>query len=187
MSTVLVTFSTSNGGSAISSDVDGGSAGNGEETAADTVYIRHDGSNPITGCKLYIASINERYSGATTADGDLLEMLGWGDKTTASAFGGFFLNLNATGSFPAGSWPTLINKSVESAGKTVGAVCRTGVGDSASNGVSLITNMGCSSDETIQTGSSPDVRFQCKVSIPSAEDTVGIRHFKIVLSYSYTS
>lgn len=187
MSTVLVTYSSTNGGSAISSDIDGGSVGNGEVTTADTVYVRHDGDNSITSCKFYIAAINERYLGAATADGDLSEVLGWGDGATAAAFGGFFLNLDASGGFPAGSWPSLANKSVTSGLKTVGAACRTGVGDSASNGISLITNMGCSSDETIQTGTSPNVRFQCKASVPSAEDTVGLRHIKLVLSYSYTS
>lgn len=187
MSTVQVTYSTTNGGSAISSDIDGGNAANGAELTAQTIYVRHDGDNSITSCKFFLAAINERYLGAATADGDLAELLGWGDGTTAAAFGGFFLNLNASGGFPSASWPTLADKSVESGLKTVGDVCRTGVGDSASNGISLITNMGCTADETIQTGASPNVRFQCKVSIPSAEDTVGIRHVKLVLSYSYTS
>ena len=185
--TVIVTWSSTNGGSSLNNDLDHGGAGNNAETPVETIYLRHNGNNSITDCKLLISSINERYDGDFTAVGDLEEVIGWGDAAVAASFGGLFLNLNATGGFPAASWPTFAVKSVTSGVKVVGAVCRTGVGDLASTGLSLITEMGCTIDGELQSGTAPNVRFQSKFFFPQDEDTEGERHIKQVLAYDYTS
>lgn len=183
---VSITWSSTNGGNSIS-EVDEGSAGNGSNTSGQEIYLRHNGSNAITDCALYLLSISDSYAGDATASSDLSEVFGWGNQTTANEFGGVEFNLNATNSYPAASWPTYSSKAPTASGNTVGNVCRTGVGDSAENGIGLVTQCGCSSNGTIQTGSAPNVRFKIRIAVPQNEDTSGERHLGLALAYDFTS
>lgn len=179
---VSVTWSSSNGGGAISQPLDHGVDTNGSVLSAQEVFLSHDGANQITDCGFYLAEKSGAYGGDASAGADLSELLGWGDGGDADAFGGFQLNMDATGGY-AGNWPTFGDKS----GSTYN-VFRTGVGDSEANKIVLATNMGLTgAPGTIQTGSSPNVRFQCRVEIPEDEDTAGVRQFDQRLRYTYTS
>ena len=180
--TVGLIFSTTNGGTALDAAVDCGDLSNGETTTAQTIYIRHNGTNPITGVKFYIRTYTGTYGGAATAINDLAELIGWGDNLTALGWGGVLINQNAVGSFPVGNWPTVSSKS-----PTDGVCCRTGVADSSTYAADLSANTGATSTGTIQAGTSPNVRFQCKIAIPANEDTVGIRQFEMAFLFSYTS
>jgi hypothetical protein len=179
---VNIVWSFSNGGAALSSAIDHGSSPNGDTTTAQLIYLRHDGSNEITAAKIYAQQFTGSYVGAATAAADISEVLSWGDASTESTFGGIHFNLNAIGSFPTAAWPTYDDKT-----PTGGATCRTGVGDSGANGVTIPTTAGASSAGVIQTGTTPNVRFQARIQVPSTEDTVGIRQFDFALSYSFTS
>jgi hypothetical protein len=179
---VGIIFSTTNGGSAITDDVDHGSGNNGSTLTAQTIHIRHTGVNSITGVKFYIAAYDESYSGGTSAIDDLAELIAWGDNSTALGFGGFQLNMDAAHSFISTSWPTYSSKS-----PSYGAVCRTGVGDNSTNAITLSSQSGATSDGVIQAGTSPNVRFKCRIVIPSNEDTTGIRQFDQYMLYNYTS
>lgn len=180
--TVSVTWSYSNGGAAITTDVDYGNASNGDTTDAEEIFVRHDGSNSITSVGLYIRAYSGTYVGSATAALDLTEFIGWGNSSTSSGFGGILINWNALGSYPSSSWSTYSSKA-----PTGGNVFRTGVGDSLSNAVEVPTSTGATAAGEIQAGSSPNVRFQLKIRVPTNEDTVGIRQFDLVLAYSYTS
>ena len=179
---VNIIWSLTNGGATLSSAIDHGSSPNGDNTTAQAIYIRHDGSNEITAAKLYAQQNTGSYEGSATAAADIAEVLSWGDASTESTFGGILLNMNATGAFPDASWPTYDNKT-----PTSGATCRTGVGDSGSNGILIPVTTGASGAGVIQTGNTPNVRFQARIQVPADEDTVGIRQFDFALSYTYTS
>lgn len=180
---VVVTFSASNGSSAIGSPVSYGNTSNGATTSSQVIYIRHNGANPITGCGLYV-EVASPYAGDFTAIADKTEVIGWGDGASAPAFGGYEINMNATGTFPGASWPTFAHKTtVDGYGFTV----RTGVGDSSSNAITIPTVTGASSSGTIQIGASPNVRLSTRVVVPANEDTLGARQFRLILKYVYTS
>ncbi len=182
---ITITFSTTNGGASIASPVNFGNVANGATTADQTIYIRHNGTNPITGVGLYLDVADPgTYAGDFTAVNDKLELLLWGDALGAPGFGGYEINLNATASFPPLSWPTLTNKTTVD---TLGYVIRNGVGDSLSNLISLPTSTGATSSGTIQTGASPNVRFKARVVIPSSVAILGVRQFKLKIAYNYTS
>lgn len=186
--TVSITWSTTNGGSAIEGNsVDHGDLTNNSSSTAQQIYIRHNGANEITDCGFYVQAASDSYGGDFTAAGDLSEILAWGNALVSADYGGFELNLDADSSYPSGSWPSVTTKSVTDTGRTIGVVCRTGVGDSTANKISLVTDMGCTASETIQTGSGPNVRFKCRFTVPQSEDTVGIRQIKVTLTYTYTS
>jgi hypothetical protein len=181
---VDVTFSLTNGGAALTSDVSHGNCSNGQVLSAKEIFIRHSGSNPITGCGLYIRQYSDTYSGDASAALDIAEILGWGDVSTVSTFGGFQINMNATGSYPAADWPTYLIKTTANG---YGYVCKTGTADSEGNAVLLTTTTGASAVGQIAAGGSPNVRFQCRIQTPTAEDTLGVRQFDQVLVYTYTS
>lgn len=182
---VSIIFSSTNGGSSEGQPLSHGTTLiQGGDSVAQTIYLRHDGTNAITSCGLYMQAFAGTYTGDFTAAVDKAELLAWGDASGASTYGGIKMNLNATGSFPDASWPTLANKdTVDGYGFTI----RTGVGDSATSPISILTSTGATSTGTIQAGTAPNVRFQMKLSIPSAEDTSGTRLFGILLTYNYTS
>jgi len=180
--TVGLIFSSTNGGATLSADIDCGDLSNGATTAAQTVYLRHTGTNPITGVKFYLRACTGSYVGAATAIADLAELIGWGDNLTALGWGGVLVNQNATGSFPVPGWPTLLNKT-----PTDGVCCRTGKADSSTYAANLSANTGATAIGTVQVGTSPNVRFQCKIVVPANEDTVGIRQFELAFLFSYTS
>lgn len=175
-----IVWSYSNGGDPITTIVDHGNASNGSETTYKEIFLRHDGANSITEAGLYIREFSGTYSGSFTPSADLAEILAWGDASTASTFGGFFSNFlpdtYATG------WPTYNSKT-----PTGGVAYRTGVGDSEGNAVLIPTTTGALAEGEIQTGTSPNVRFAVRVSVPDAEDTLGIRQWDHVLRFNFTS
>jgi hypothetical protein len=179
---VAITFSYSNGGAAISSDVDHGNTSNGLTTSGTEIYIRHDGLLAITAAKLYIRAYSGTYSGGASANLDFLELLAWGDAIASNTFGGFQVNMNATEAYPAADWPVYTDKD-----RTHGYVCRTGTADSAGNGVLLSTGTGVTTAGQVPTGAAPNIRFKVRVQIPTAEDTVGIRQWDQCLVFNYTS
>jgi hypothetical protein len=179
---INITWSTTNGGASVSDGFDNGDAANGSSSVVQEVFIRHDGLNSITDVGMFIRALTGTYSGGATPAEDLSELLGWGDAVLAADFGGFQVNLDAVGSYPGAAWPVAATPT-----PTNGSVHKTGVGDSASNAIEVITEMGCSVDGEIQTGSAPNVRFSCRVEIPSSETTSGIREWDQCLSYNYTS
>jgi hypothetical protein len=179
---VGIVFSLTNGGPAITTLVDHGSAANGIASSATEIFIRHDGSNPITNVGLYLRQVSGTYSGSFTAPADVAEILAWGDGVTAAAFGGFQCNFDAVGTYPADTWPTY---SVPTS--TNGSVFKTGVGDTEGNAVILPVATGASVAGSIQAGSSPNVRFKTRVAVPADEDTVGIRQFEWVIRYNFSS
>lgn len=178
--TVSITFSTTNGGSAITS-LDNGIATAGSPTAEQEIFIRHDGENQISNCGFYLAAKSGTYGGDFSAAADLAEMLEWGDATTEASFGGFLVNMDATGGYT--TWPTYSSKSGTSYN-----TCRTGAGDSSTNKILLAVNMGLTgSAGTLQTGDEPNVRFKCRIAIPSDEGVLGVRQFDQKLHFVYTS
>jgi len=180
---VNLIWSTTNGGTAISSTVDCGSKANGEYTTSKELYLRHDGSNPITNVKLYIREFSGTYSGAATSSTDIAEMLAWGDATDSDSFGGVFVNMDAINSYPTDQWPTVTTKS-----PTYGFVCRTGDGDSEGNAVTISKNSYSSSGTDGEVlASETNCRFAVRFSIPNDEDTLGVRQIDFVATYSYTS
>lgn len=183
MPTSLI-FSTTNGGSAISTTVDLGSKANGEVSSTQTIYLRHDGAAVITNVGLYIREFTGTYSGSVSAAADLAELLAWGDSAIEDDFGGVLLNQDAINSFTSTEWPAYDGKDT-----TYGSTFRTGVGDSESNAITLSKNAYSSSgtDGEVPVGSSPNVRFQLRVRVPTNEDTIGTRAFDLAVTYSATS
>lgn len=182
---LVITFSATNGGLAFSDPLSYGNVANGINTTEQTIFVRHNGVNPITGCGLYIDVADAgTYAGSRTALDDKIELVSWGNGSTSQTFGGYQINLNATGSFSGSSWPTLANKtSVDGFGYAV----RTGVGDASTNPIVLPTATGASSAGTIAAGASPNVRFRTRVAIPSSVSVLGVRQFRLKMVYNYTS
>ncbi len=185
--TILLTWSDANGGANLTEPKDHGSLANGATSSASTIFVRHDGTNPITEAGFFIRAASGTYSGSATAAEDIAELLSWGDAALTGDFGGFQLALDALATFPAAEWPTFASKTVLSGGKIVGVTCRTGVGDCTTYKVPVITEMGCTADNEIQAGGSPNVSFACRMVIPAGEGVTGIRLFDQVLAYNYTS
>lgn len=178
--TVSITFSATNGGSAITS-LDNGSAAADSNTTEQEIFIRHDGANQISNCGFYLAAKSGTYGGDFSAAADLAEILEWGDATTEASFGGFLINMDATGGYT--SWPTYTSK-----GGTSYNTFRTGAGDSSTNKILLAVNMGLTgSVGTLQAGDEPNVRFKCRIDVPSDETVLGVRQFDQKLSFIYTS
>ncbi len=161
-----IIWSLTNGGASISSNIDHGTVGNGDESSATQLFVRHDGASNLTSVGLYVRQFSGNYAGSFTSAADFAELLAWGDGDK-----GFRYNLNATGSYPTADWASF----------------KTGSGDSEANAITLPTTTGASASGTLQTGSSPNVRLSTKVVIPSNEDTVGIRQFSMVLRFTATS
>lgn len=173
---VTITWSETNGGDAIT-EVDHSSGSAGATLSESTIYIRHNGDNQISQCKFYLA---ESGSNPTT---DLNEILSWGDAVVSTDFGGFQINMNASGGFPVSDWSTYDDKS-----GTNYNVFRTGAGDNSTNGILLAQAMGLTgSPGVIQAGDSPDVRFKCRIQIPSSVMSAGDRQFDSKLRFTFTS
>lgn len=183
---VSITWSASDNGSSITSN-DHGSAANGGNTTATTLYLRHDGVNEITGCGFYLQSLSSGYTGGADAVTDLAEIFAWGDDSTASGFGGFQINMNSEGGFDGGStWGMSESQKTSSDGYKY--TFRTGVGSSIATAITLSEKMSASMsvDGTIPTGVT-DVAFQSRLKIPTDEDTAGIRQFQQKLKFTFTS
>lgn len=183
--TIAITWSATNGGAAISEPLDHGQGGNGDTLTAQDVYISHNAVNPITLCKFYIGAYSGTYSGNFAAATDLAELLSWGDGGSTDNFGGFQINMDATGSF-ATSWPVYGTKGAVT---DLAVACRTGVGDSAANGIQLNTAMSAemSVAGTIPNGMTNWPHFKSRIHIPQAEGVVGTRQFDQVMRYTYTT
>jgi len=179
--TVNITWKLS--GSAVTA-VDHGSGTNGDSLTTKVLFIEHDGLNQLTECKFWIDAKISDYTGNLTPAADLAEIKAWGDQETEDAFGGFFISMNAVGSFP--TWPVYGTK----LGTDYFTFC-TGTGDSIENGVTLHTNMNStpamSSSGIIPASCSIWPSFACRVHIPAEVDTVGIRQFVQKLRFTYTS
>ncbi len=180
---VVVTFSDSNGGAAIDDPVSFGNTSNGSTTTGQVIFVEHDGASNITGCGFYV-DVASSYAGDFTAVADKAEILSWGDGASAPAFGGYEINMNASGTFPGASWPTFSNKTTVDG---FGFAVRTGVGDSSGNAITIPTVTGATSSGVIQSGAAPDVSFKTRMVIPANVSTTGIRQFRLVLKYTYTS
>jgi hypothetical protein len=179
------------GGSAVTPLLDHGQDANGQILdLGSAIFLEHDGANPITACKFYLAAKSGVYGGDSSAANDYNEMIAWGDSLAAGGpaetaeFGGFQINMNKTGGFPSGSWPTHAAKT-----PTSGSAFYTGVGDTVANGISLVTAMGAGVTSTgvIAIGTSPDASFRARIQIPTDEGTPGVRQFDQKLRFTYTS
>jgi hypothetical protein len=182
---VIVIWSTANGDAWIADNKDFGDKSNGDSTDAQLFYIRHDGVNPITSVGIYIAHFSGDYIGRSTASQDYNELLTWGDAEEADNYGGVEFNFNATATpiaFPSADWPTFSSKDT-----TYGFVARTGTGDDPSGAVVIPTSTGATASGTIQAGDTPNVRFQCRGTIPQSVLTTGMRMWEIRLKYTATS
>lgn len=177
-----ITWSATNGGAEITEEYDHGGLSNGSSTPEFELFLRHAYTNPITNVGIFIRQSTGTYTGSHSALVDFEELVEWGNGTSAGTFGGVLFNMNATGGYPASSWPTVSDKS-----PTGGFVCRTGFGDSEISAIPLVVTTGCVSEGVIQAGASPNVRFRTKISVPSGEDTLGIREFETQVRYTYTS
>jgi hypothetical protein len=178
---VNITWSSSNGGAAISDPLDHGTGGNGDALPAQTIYLEHDGVNQLTSCGFYLGEKSGSYGGDFSAPADFAELLAWGDGT-GDDFGGFQINMDAAGAWPISAWPTSGDKQ-----PTNGSSFFTGVGDSLTNKIPLAVSMGIPTPGTIQAGSAPNVRFQARIEVPVNEDTVGFREVDQKLRFTFTS
>lgn len=186
---VVITWSLTDGGAAISDPLDHGTDAAGVTLTEQEIYLRHDGANPIIGCKFYLAEKSGIYSGSASPSDDLAEILSWGDglaaggPAEASEFGGFQFNMDAINAYAA-SWPTF---GLEGGVGDVAVVCRTGIGDNTDNGIVLHTSMGLASSGTIQTGSTPNIRFKMRIQLPADESVTGDREVDQKLRFTFTS
>ena len=170
---VSITFSRSSGwgATAIADSLAGGSTGldlgsvtNGSSTTEEDIYIYHDGTNEITDVSFYLNAYSGTYGGGADAGSDLSEIIGWGDS---GADQGFRLDNDHDGVYEY--------------------YAKTGVMDSSANAVSLDDSSagGTNSDDI---GANPHyAHIKTKVTVPSSEDTAGIRQFDFVCKYTYTS
>lgn len=192
--TVSVTFSSTQGGSSITS-VNYGTGSNGQTLTAQDVFIRHNGTNAITACGLYISPQTGTYTGSANATADFNELTqDWGANNTADGFGGIQVNMNATGGFTS-TWASLSHSSkdvLDGSSNILAFTCRDeSVTDRAiSSSTSVTLNTAMSSSMTVA-GTIPagvtDARFQTRAVIPTDENTAGIRQWRQVLKFTYTS
>jgi hypothetical protein len=181
---VSVTWSITSGGVSATS-FDEGSAANGSTTDATTIYIRHDGVNPITNCRLYIVP-KLTYTGDFTSADDFSELLEAGDGSTANTFGGIQLNFDATGSFSGGStWD--MSHTQKTSSDALKYTVRTGVGDSPANGILLPSEMSASMTTDGEIPAGVNAAFQIRLKVPTAEDTLGTRQFDMILKFTATT
>jgi hypothetical protein len=178
--TVSVVWSASDGGSAITSPLNHGSGSAGANLTEQLIYLHHNGENQIIDCGIYLTELTDTYTGGASKSADLSELIGWGDGSSANSFGGFLLNMDATGSWP--TWPTWSSKE-GSAYHTI----RTNKGDSSVNKILLPIQTGVASIGVIPSGGQPNIRFKCRINIPTNATGVYLRQFDTRLRYTYTS
>jgi len=182
---VTIVFSSTNGGTALSSPVNHGNLSGGSTTTEQLIHIRHTGTNPITATSIYMEAMTDaEYGGDFTASADKTELLSWGDASTSDGFGGVAVNMNATGSFPDASWPTLANKTTVDG---FGFAIRTGVGNSSTNPLTILSVTGATSNGTVQAGTTPNVRFQMRITAPVDSVVLGTRQFNTKLKFTSTT
>lgn len=177
---VSITWSSTNGGMSLSS-IDHGSGANNNILSDQIVYIRHDGINDITNCKLFIGS-KDPYTGNFSAAEDLNTLLAWGDGPTSNNFGGLQINQDAINSW-AEPWPTYLSKGTVS---SLSTSFRTNIGE-LDSGINLHVNTGASSTGVIPASSTPNVRFKLRMAIPNNVSKIGTKEFAVKIRYTYTS
>lgn len=174
-----VTFSSATGGLAYSTPLDEGSIAPGGAATAQPIYIRHNGSDPITDCKVYIQPYaGGAYAGTSTPQDDYEELLCWGDNSPSSTSGsGVYVSVDHLG------------------GVGTFANATTTRGSSASNAIAL-------TEDSIDTGTPagdgviPDgaeakvfVRVDVPTTVscgggPSVAPDAGLRQFDFVMDYT---
>jgi len=180
MAIVTAKFSLASAGVALlSTELDQGAASPGNNTVEQTIYISHDGLYDIKNCKIYLMEKSGVYSGLNSPLRDKLELISWGDSTTASLFGGIQLNFDADGGFPSSAWGTVSDKS-----PTNGVTLRTGYGDVSENGILLPMAMGLTTAGIIPAGVA--VPFKMRLTVPDSVSDAGIRQFDLRLRFSYS-
>ncbi len=171
---VAITWSASQGGSAITPPLSWGSIGNGANSI-DELFITHDGLEKITSCGYYIQAYTGSYTGTFDAATDYAELLAWGAGDPAE---GFLINQThlAAGGGPPGTYVTH----------------KTGQGTAA---VPIELNKftivgGASLDdgeiEGITTGIE-ESHIKVKIAVPAAESSAGTRQFDQCIAFTYTS
>jgi hypothetical protein len=174
---VSITWSASEGGTAIPEPLDHGNIANGTQSTAQDLFVRHDGTNPITSVGYYAQAFSGDYAGNggnASAAADFTELIGWGDNYLATDEGGFLINQNRAGAFPA----------------TDSEVHKTGTGDSASNAFTLqATSFTAASTGTTagQLDSGDESQVNVYIAVPTTENTAGVRLFDQVLKFTFTS
>jgi len=174
---------TDSGGTSLTDPIPLGSVASDAEGSAVTVYIRHNGTNPIKNARLYIAPVASGYAGDATAQEDYDEMLAWGDSVVSGDYGGIQVNMDVSDGSP-GSWPAYDDKDPDSS-----YTVRTGFGDTANNGLILSPNMSTemSSPGIVPPSMTNWPAMQVRVRVPTNEGDVGIRHISQKLRFTYTS
>lgn len=179
---MTIIWSSTNGGPSLTSTQDLGGISNGDSSTDTEYFVRHSYSNPITNAGVYLRQFSGTYSGDHTALIDFNEIIGWGNASVAADFGGVLFNFDASGSYPSSAWSTVSDKSPAN-----GDVCRTGFGDSELNAITLPGATGCLGAGQIPNGAAPNVRFKIRTTVPSSEDTLGVRQAELMLRFTYTS
>lgn len=158
---VSLTFSATTGGSAISTPYDFGDVANGAQSSALSLYIRHDGANPITSCGFFIAAYGgSGYDGNAGVNADYDEIIGWGDDDEGLQIG------------QDGAAPSYVS-------------CKTNSGDTSDNAIALTTDSGVNEAPDMNAGS--EAYIKARVSVPAAEATAGVRYAQLHMKFSYTS
>lgn len=162
--TVSITWSESQGGTAISSPLSWGNIANGSNSI-DDLYIRHDGTEKIYDCGFYIQAYTGSYTGTFDAATDYAELLTWGAD-------------DASG----------VSICQDADAATTYVTCKTGRGTSAVPQALTADSKypaGGGTAEEIQTGE--EAWIKVKIAVPAAEGDAGTRQFDLCLVYTYTS
>ena len=148
------------------------------------VTIQHNGSNPITNCKLYLTSQLIGYSGSFTPTSDLTGIISWGDQMAANNFGGLAINFTSSGVYPT----------VSGKNGNYYNTFRTGVGDVSTDGIILSSHMTSVPvmpvDGTIPVCSGVGQTwpsFYLAMMVPANGVVLGTQEVQLNLGYTYTS
>ncbi len=95
---IVVTWSLTSGGVALDQPVDLGSFSPLETGDAVTIFLRHNGTNPLLDTKLFIGPYSGDYEGSFDPAEDLTFM------KEATQIGQLWINTNWAAGFPNGSW-----------------------------------------------------------------------------------
>lgn len=183
---VNITWSSTEGGTGFTSLAHGDTT-IGIPTDQEIVYLRHDGSNAITNCKIYLGPKSGIYTGDVSAAADYAELISWGDASVSYSWGGVQINMNAEGSFDGGStWG--MSESQKTSTDGLKFTIRTATGNQSSTAVTLSEKMssGMSTDGTIPAALT-SARFAMRILVPEDENTAGAREFELFTSYTYTN
>ncbi len=192
---VQIIWSLENGGPSMDEPLDHGTNATQSTLDPQTIFIRHTGDNEITGAAIYMREfIGSTPDGATyTGDAsiptdDFNEIVGWGDETDVSFFGGFQANMDAAGDFPLTNWPDESNKISVSG---LGFVVSSGIADIEANAFELKKEMSGTTlgvvDGEVPAGPAPNYRMRMRIQVPASGVTAGTRQFEHILKFTFTS